>query len=130
MPYEFKLLDDPHVSLVTFTGKVTQEEIEAESIQALEALNRCTETFFAIADLTQKPVFAANVLKIQKAMEVVNHKQFGWAIIIGVNALASFWVELLGRSVGMKFKAFQNPEDAFAFVDGMRKVRSQPARGN
>ncbi len=122
MPYEFRFVDDPHISMVTFTGKVTQQDLEEETEMAVQALHRCTGMYYMIADLTQKPVFTFNLLKLSKAMDVIKDEHFGWAIVVGTNPLGNFWLEMLSRLVKIKFKVFETHEEAFGFIDGMRKL--------
>jgi hypothetical protein len=126
MPYEFKLLDNnPHSILVTFMGKVTQDEIEAEATEALGTLKQCTTSCYMIVDLTQKPTFMANILKMPKVLETVKNEHFGWVVLVGVNRVANFWVEILGRSLGLKSKAFMTMEDAHIFVNSLREAEKE-----
>ncbi len=125
MPYEFKFIEEPHVALVTFIEKVTQEDFDNETKQNLEALSRCTGMYYNIIDLTHKPVFAFNILKSSQAMEVIRHKHFGWGIIIGSHTLGNFWIEMLSRIAKVKFKVFPTHEEALNFVETMRRLEQE-----
>lgn len=125
MPYEFSFVDEPHVSVATFMGKVTQQDAEAESAQSMEALSRCTGKYYAIIDVRQKPSFAFNALKVGGITSVVRHERFGWGVIIGVSPVANFWFEMLKRTVGLKFKVFPTLEEGFEFVNGMRRIEAE-----
>jgi hypothetical protein len=128
MPYEFKFIDDPHVSIVSFSGTVTQDEAIAESQLSLEALERCTGKYYSVVDVTGKPTFAFNALKIPEITQVIRHPNFGWGIIVGVSPLANFWFEILGRTIGLKFKVFQNMDDGLTFIEGLRRLEREAAQ--
>lgn len=128
MPYEFKFIDEPQISIVSFSGTVTQDEAVAESRLSLDALARCKGKYFSIVDVTGKPTFTFNALKLGVITEVIRHPNFGWGIIIGVNPVTNFWFEILGRTLGLKFKVFQNLDDGLTFIQGLRRLEREAAQ--
>jgi hypothetical protein len=125
MAYEFKFIDDPHISVVTFSGQVTPQDVEEESALSLEALERCTGKYYPIVDISAHPNFTFNVLKVGTIFKVIRHERFGYGVIIGVSALANFWLQLLGQTSTLRFKTFPTLEEGIAFIEGLRRAESE-----
>jgi hypothetical protein len=122
MPYQFKFIEDPHISLATFTGRTTQQEVEEAAALSKDALDRCTGVYYMVSDLSQKPTFSFNALKSTSVTDLMKHPHFGWAIVIGLNSLVNFWLELLGHTINLKFKVFRTMDEGLAFIEAARQL--------
>lgn len=124
MPFEFRYIEEPHISLATFTGKVTPEDVNEAAVLSTQALDRCTDVHYMISDLSQKPTFAFNALKTTGASQLMKHPHFGWIIIIGLNPVVNFWLELLGHTIHLKFRVFRTLEEGLEFIKTTRELEA------
>jgi altronate dehydratase len=64
-------------------------------------------------------------MKLPTIQRVARHPNTGWVVVVGASPLINFWLEALHKFTNLKFRVFNNLEDAKIFLAGIRRVEQE-----
>ncbi len=122
MPVELKWHMKPSIMLITVSGDLTANEIEDWLRDYVLEIETSTAICHVIIDISAMTHVGVNVMKMPSVFNIFKHPQMGWTVVIGTIPLVSFWLQLLGRTSGMRYKVFTNVDDATEFLTEVVRI--------
>jgi len=120
------------VRLIRLYGVVNIEDVETMIEDNGVMLDASTQPLVHfVVDASAMTSITANIVKMPAILNGIGNPKLGWVGIVGITPLISFWVEILRRAVGLRFKLFPTVEDATEFMLELVRIardESQPLK--
>jgi hypothetical protein len=121
MSYNVKWHKQDRVLYVTYTGKVTAEDIEQANQQVLEELEKAAHTIHALVNvvgMTKVDFSLQEVMASEVVSAVSGHPTLGWVIYFNKkNPYYNFLASIVGQNFGERVMFLDSEEEAVAFVN-------------
>jgi hypothetical protein len=115
MPVEFIWIDEPNIAQIRVQGKVNHDDVERWLDLGEEALER-SNYYCCLLDMRGMDIFAYNPLKHGRLTMQLRHPHLGWTAVVGTTPLIAFWLEMLAKVGRLRFRVFNQSEDAIEFL--------------
>ncbi len=130
MPYTVEWAVEPIIRLSRFSGVVTADEVESwirnEMVVTAAQMPNIVHT---IVDMTEMERITASIMKMPITFQSLQQPNLGWFAIIGTTPLVSFWLQMLNRMAGLRFRLFLDVEEATEFLKTVHRLAQESSSG-
>jgi hypothetical protein len=125
MPISLRWLEQGAILLMECTGRLESQELEAVTDPVIDYLDSVNRTVHIISDWRTAESYPIRYSALDDIARMFRHKNMGYWAILGLNPTLAFWAEVLNRITGLRYRAFNAPEEAAQFLLELDKVREQ-----
>jgi hypothetical protein len=125
MPITLRWLDEDAILLMECTGRLESQEFEGITDPILSHLEEASRSVHIISDWRSAENHPIRYDALGDTVKMFQHENMGWWAFIGLNPTLAFWAEVLTRVAGLRYRAFNTPEEAAQFLRDLDKVQQQ-----
>jgi hypothetical protein len=116
MPAQVSWYDPDKILLQDFSEQVTTDELQHVLHESIDHLNQTSNRVHLIMDWKNATDIPNIMAVLNDATALIQHERMGFVGVVGVNQLLSYWMQVLGKTAGLKASRFDTAEDAAAFL--------------
>jgi hypothetical protein len=115
-PAQVSWYEQDKILLQDYSGQVTTDELQTVLHESINYLNHAANRVHLIMDWKDATDIPNIMAVLNDANEMTHHERMGFVGVVGVNQLLAYWMQVLGKTAGLKASRFDTPEDAAAFL--------------
>ena len=96
--------------------EVTLQEVRCLNEAIAWHLDSGSKPTHLIIDLSEMRRHPTNVIHLKQTLTFMKHPHLGYMVVVGATALASTLTTILMRLFGVKYRMFQNMNEALTFL--------------
>ena len=116
MPVQVSWYELDKILLQDYSGQVTTDELQSAFHESIDYLNNAPNRIQMIMDWKNATDVPNIMTVLNDASELIHHERMGFVGIVGVNQVLAYWMQVLGKTAGLKASRFESAEDAAAFL--------------
>jgi len=116
MGYELSWLKENRVAQIIMQGNVTLQEANQLNDDVIRLLDAAAPPIHFVTDITHMGKFPTNALQIKKSLAYLGHRNAGWFLIVGGNALVNTIATVLTQFLRKDYRMFRTHRQAFEFL--------------
>jgi hypothetical protein len=117
MPFFSEWVDEPYILATRYSGRVSGGELKVSMLEYLGAAQ--TQPMYFMMDFLDSDGVPQEMLNLPAILQVINHANTRWLILVKHESAASYMTQLLSRD---KVKTFRDRATALGFLRAMVRI--------